>query len=135
MHLMRSFRTHGLSVLAMLLLILGTAAPALARMTCVMGGPSILSLGQAEDCAPVDHEHPVTTVSATCCEVLQTQPQRTAFMQGTGAFVPVLFGAALPPVPPLALTATPFVWRDAQTFGPPPLMQSRRLAAFRTFLI
>ena len=62
MRVFRPFRNRGLSVAAMLLLVLGTAAPALARMTCVMGGPSTLSIGAAEDCMPVDHSHPVTTV-------------------------------------------------------------------------
>ena len=96
MHSLRSLRSKGLSVLAMLVLLLGTAAPALARMTCTMGGPSIVSFGQAEECAPVDHSHPVTTVQATCCEVLQARPQRSDFVTVASAMVPVLFAMILP---------------------------------------
>lgn len=135
MHLMRSLRSHGLSVLAMLLLLLGTAAPALARMTCVMGGPSILSLGQAEDCSPMDHEHPITTVTATCCNVLQTNPQRTDFVPAAHVVMPLLVAVALPTVIIPMEVAAPAVRLDARFSRPPPMACSERLAAFGTFLI
>ncbi len=135
MHPLRSLRSKGLSVLAMLVLVLGTAAPALARMTCIMGGPSILSIGQAEDCSPVDHAHPVTTVQATCCEVLQANPQRSSFVPTSSAMVPVLVAVVLPAVIVPAEIAAPVVLRDARFAGPPPLARSQRLATFGTFLI
>jgi hypothetical protein len=119
----------------MLVLVLGTAAPALARMTCIMGGPSILSIGQAEDCSPVDHAHPVTTVQATCCEVLQANPQRSSFVPTSSAMVPVLVAVVLPAVIVPAEIAAPVVLRDARFARPPPLACSQRLATFGTFLI
>lgn len=135
MHPLRSLRSKGLSVLAMLVLVLGTAAPALARMTCIMGGPSILSVGQAEACSPVDHAHPVTTVQAACCEVLQANPQRPDFVPVPSATVPVLFAMLLPAVVIPAKIAAPVVRRDAHSSRPPPLARSQRLATTGVFLI
>lgn len=135
MHPLRSLRSKGLSVLAMLVLVLGTAAPALARMTCIMGGPSILSIGEAEDCSPVDHTHPVTTVQATCCEVLQAHPQRSDFVPAANAMVPVLFAMTLPAVIVPAEMAETGVRSDARFSRPPPLARSQRLATTGVFLI
>lgn len=135
MHPLRSLRSKGLSVLAMLLLLLGTAAPALARMTCIMGGPSIVSFGQPEDCSPVDHSHPVTTVQATCCKVLQTNPQRSDFVPAVSAMVPVLFAMVLPAAIIPAEIVTPVIRRDAMFSRPPPLARSQRLATTGVFLI
>lgn len=119
----------------MLVLLLGTAAPALARMTCVMGGPSIVSFGQAKDCSPVDHAQPFTTVQATCCEVLQTDPQRSDFVPATGVMIPVLFAMVLPAAIMPAEIIAPMVRRDASFTRPPPLERSQRLAATGVFLI
>ena len=135
MHPLRSLRSKGLSVLAMLVLLLGTAAPALARMTCIMGGPSILSVGQAEDCSPVDHAHPITTVQGTCCEVLQANPQRSSFVPASSAMVPVLVAVVLRAVIVPAEIVAPVILRDARFSRPPPLARSQRLATFGTFLI
>ena len=135
MHLMRSLRGKGLSLVAMLVLLLGTAAPALARMTCVMGGPSVMTLGQATDCTPVDHHHPVTTVKATCCEVLQAQPQRTDFVPAANHMVPALFALVLPASISASEVIAPFLRPDAWFSRPPPLLRSQRLASTGVFLI
>lgn len=135
MHPLRSLRSKGLSVFAMLVLLLGTAAPAMARMTCIMGGPSILSVGQAEDCSSVDHSHPITTVQATCCEVLQANPQRADFVPAASAMVPVLFAMVLPAAIIPAEIAAPVVRRNAHFSRPPPLARSLRLATTGVFLI
>lgn len=135
MRLMHPLRAHGLSLLAMLLLLLGTAAPALARMTCVAGGHTVVNVGQAADCCPTDHHHQATTVSATCCELLQAQPQRTDFVQGTGAMVPLLFAMVLPATVHPVVALAPVVRYDAHFSRPPPLLQAQRLATFGLFLI
>jgi len=135
MHLMRSLRGKGLSLVAMLVLLLGTAAPALARMTCVMGGPSVMTIGLATDCAPVDHHHPVTTVKATCCEVLQAQPQRTDFVPAANHMVPTLFAMAMPASVCRVDVIAPVVRSDAWFSRPPPLPRSQRLASTGVFLI
>lgn len=135
MHPMRSLRSKGLSVLAMLVLLLGTVAPAMARMTCIMGGPSILSIGQAEECSPVDHAHPTPTVQATCCEVLQANPQRSSFVPASSAMVPVLVAVVLPAVVIPAEVAAPVVLCDVRFSRPPPLARSQRLATFGSYLL
>lgn len=135
MHLMRSLRCNGLSLVAMLVLLLGTAAPALARMTCVMGGHSVLSLGQATDCGPVDHSHNTTTVTATCCEVLQAQPQRTDFVPSANPMVPTLFAMVMPASVFIKEAIAPVVRSDAWFSRPPPLPRSQRLATTGVFLI
>lgn len=132
---MRSLRGKGLSLVAMLVLLLGTAAPALARMTCVMGGHSVLSLGQATDCIPVDHHHTTTTVKATCCEVLQAQPQRTHFVPAANPMVPTLFALVLPASIFASELIAPVVRSDAWFSRPPPLPRSQRLATTGVFLI
>ena len=132
---MRLLRANGLSVLAMLLLLLGTAAPALVRMTCVVGGHTVLNVGQPADCCPEDHAHATAELKATCCEVLQAQPQRTDFVQGVGAMVPLLFAMPLPAAICPAEVLMPSVWSKAHLSRPPPLLQARRLAAFGSFLI
>lgn len=135
MRSLRSFRTHGLAVLAMLLLLLGTAAPALARMTCVMGGHTELSVGQPEDCCPTDHTHPTDELKATCCEVLQAQPQRDDFVAATHVAVPS---------PPVVLMAWPVqvpfplvhaMQAEEFSIGPPPAPLLRVLASTGVFRI
>ncbi len=135
MRTLRLFRNHGLAVLAMLLLLLGTAAPALARMTCVMGGHTELSVGQPEDCCPTDHAHPTDELKATCCEVLQAQPQRDDFVAGTHVAVPVPTAVpmAWPVQVPLPLVHA--VQADGSGVGPPPAPLLRVLASTGVFRI
>ncbi len=135
MNAMRMLRTKGLAFLAMLVLLLGTAAPAMARMTCVMGGPSVLSVGQAEECVPTDHAHEATTVQATCCEVLQANPAHAAFVPAGGALLPLLFVMDVPvaSAPDVLLHVSGTASRNMYVQVPPPLL--RRLASFAHFRI
>lgn len=87
---MRSLRARWIQVVAALLLLLGSASPALARMTCVNSGHSVLNVGQAKDCCPVDHQHSRPELKATCCELMQVQPQRSAYLTGTPLELPAL---------------------------------------------
>lgn len=135
MHLLRTFRTHGMAFVAMLLLLLGTAAPALARMTCVAGGHTEVSVGQPEDCCPTDHAHPTDELKATCCEVLAAQPQRTDFVPGAqpAAPAPLVFVVAWPMQAPMPLVHA--VQADAFGPGPPPSTLLRALASTGVFRI
>lgn len=134
MTVMRPLRAHPLSVLAMLVLLLGTAAPALARMTCVMDGHTVMSVGQPEDCCP-DEQPDQAALKATCCEVLQAQPLRSAFIPVVSAMVPVPV-AILPRVtvclPQLIASITP---EEIDSSAPPPLERSQRMAATGVFRI
>jgi hypothetical protein len=135
MLILRPFRAHGLSVVAMLLLLLGTAAPALARMTCVQNGHSVLNIGHAGDCCPVDDRPDGPTLAATCCQVLQAQPRPVDFVKVAEASVPapvvLMLPEALVQVP--ALPAD--VRRDIRFARPPPLAPAERLAILSIFRI
>lgn len=134
MRLMSALRSNGLSILAMLVLLMGTAAPALARMTCVVGGHTVLSVGQVEDCCPANETH-TATVSATCCEMWEARPQRSDFVPAVNAMVPLPV-AMLHPRPlfaPIALA--PQATTDAHISRPPPLPRAQRLASTGVFII
>lgn len=130
---LRALRSRLFAALAVLVLVAGTAAPALARMTCVMSGRSVVGLGTATGCCPAQ-EDAAPTVKAQCCEVSKAEPQRTAF-------VPV----PAPALPPLAVTVVPVAlvpvpaaedgaFRNAPCSRPPP-DTGRRLAVMGTLLI
>ncbi len=134
MRLMSALRSNGLSILAMLVLLMGTAAPALARMTCVVGGHTVLSVGQVEDCCPDEVAH-TSTVSATCCEMWEARPQRSDFVPAVNAMVPlpVAMLQTRPLFAPMALA--PQATTDAHISRPPPLPRAQRLASTGVFII
>ena len=120
--------------MAVLVLLLGTAMPAMLRMTCLAGGHSVVSMGQVEDCCPKDHAGSAT-FSATCCELWEARPQRSEFVPALKAMVPMPVAVlhqqpvfvAPGPVPP-ALT-------DAHIARPPPLSRDQRQATTGVFII
>lgn len=131
----RPLRVHCLALLAMGLLLLVTAAPALARMTCVQNGHSVLNVGAAADCCPVDDRPDGPTLAATCCQVLQAQPQHVDFVKVCGASVPAPVVLMLPEAL-VQLPALPAdVRRDIRYARPPPLAPSERLALISIFRI
>lgn len=135
MRSLRTFRSTWSSALAVLVLLLGTAAPALARMTCVNSGHTVMSVGQARECCPADHGHRTTTVKPTCCELTQAQPQRNAFLTTHGPELPPLTAVLDRPVAvPSIIVADPGAGL-APFSRPPPPDGIRRLAAIGTFLI
>lgn len=134
MHSMRSLRSHGLTLLAVLVLLLGTAMPAMLRMTCLAGGHSVVSMGQVEDCCPKP-DASTTSVSATCCELWEARPQRSEFVPALKAMVPMPVAVlhqqpvfvAPGPVPPAPT--------DAHIARPPPLSRDQRQAASGVYII
>ncbi|MBL0045147.1 MAG: hypothetical protein IPP33_12370 [Flavobacteriales bacterium] len=67
------------SALAALLLLTSSAMPAVVRMTCVNGGHTVLSIGQAEDCCPDSDQQEGASIQAICCEFQEAAPQRAEF--------------------------------------------------------
>ena len=134
MRLMRSLRSNSLSVLAMLVLLMGTAAPALARMTCVAGGHSVLSVGQVEDCCP-ENDAQGATVSATCCEMWEARPQRSDFVPAVNAMVPVPVATLHPGSVSAPLRMVTQAPTDAHISRPPPLPRAQRQASIGVFII
>lgn len=118
-----------------LLMLLGTAAPALARMTCVNSGHTVVQMGTTGDCCPHDEHDAGPTVQATCCEVLTTEPQHSVFLGHlpiscpTPAIVPVEVKLVLADAFPVPVERTgPFA-------RPPPEVLGRRLATIGRLLI
>ena len=68
-----------LSAVAAVLLLASSAMPALVRMTCVSGGHTVLSIGQAEDCCPDSDQQEGASFQAICCEFQEAAPQRAEF--------------------------------------------------------
>ena len=121
-------------MVAALLLLLGSATPALARMTCVSSGHSVLNIGQVRDCCPVDHSHPMPQVKATCCELVKAQPQRSAFVAGAAAELPVLDAPLIGILSAVPDVRPGHVHRIIVAARPPTLI-GRRLAAIGLLLL
>lgn len=135
MKLMRFLRSHSLSVMAMLVLLLGTATPALACMTCVVSGASVFSIGQLDPCCTAGEQSSTSTIQATCCEIGQTTPQRSAFLSAASTVMPLLPVILQQPPIYAAEEIMPMVLTEAHCHHPYPLPRSRRLAVFGTYLI
>lgn len=95
MQMMHLFRSKALSWVAVLLLMAATASPALARMTCVISGNTVLSWGQLDDCCP-SADDAQATISATCCQVDLAKPQRADFTPAGPITLPVPAMAVMP---------------------------------------
>lgn len=134
---MRALRAHRLpAILAMWLLLLGTATPALERLSCSMGCPTVLGIGEVEDCCPGGHdEHGSTLMAGDCCDVERAAPEHHAFTHENHVLITV------PPVQVnmhLAVSATdPTAISVVRGLGsrPPPLLTLERLSRVSTFLI
>lgn len=135
---MEAFRANrGFSVLAAVLLLLATAAPALVRMSCLNGGHTVLSIGQADDCCPEeDHQGDGPQLRARCCEMELTAPVHAAFTMENGHST---LAVVTPPAPAVHLDFVPRPAIPAPGYGfvprPPPLLTGRRLSQFGSLLI
>ena len=135
--LMEAFRANrGFSVLVAVLLLLTTAAPALVRMSCLSGGHSVLSIGQADDCCPQeDHHGDGPQLRARCCEMERTAPVHAAFTMENGHSTL----AVVTPAPAVHIDLVPrsaiLVPGYAFVPRPPPLLAAQRLSRVGSFLI
>lgn len=130
-------RSHRwLAAFAALLLLLGTAAPALVRMNCLNSGHSVVSIGQADDCCPPEQEHPQgAQIHPVCCEFQRTAPERTAFHVETAPSI----GSAFERGPEPGTGFTPSLLDAPKGYGlmahPLPLLTAERLSQLGRFLI
>lgn len=122
--------------MAMCLLLLGTAAPALVRMNCLSSGRSVLSIGQASDCCPPAQDAPKNArLGAVCCEFTKAMPSHAAFHVRA---VPV-HGPIMAHVSPTwahvasMLMNVPVDYRPVA--HPPPLLIAERLSRIGLLLI
>ncbi len=134
---MKPTRKHRLfAVLAMCLLLLGTAAPALERLSCSMGCPTTVSIGSVEGCCPEEHEDPGSSLmAADCCDVERTAPAHHAFTtENTTIHFELLANAAdrHALVVPVTTAAFPGYGLCPR---PPPLLTTERLSLVSAFLL
>lgn len=134
---MKTLRTHRLfAVLAMWLLLLGTAAPALERLSCSMGCPSTVGIGSIEDCCADEHEdHGSALMAGDCCDVERTAPEHHAFTSENTTIHFELLANAFERgtlVVPIAADARPGY---GLRMRPPPLLTAERLSLVSSFLI
>ncbi|MFZ1691830.1 MAG: hypothetical protein WAT74_01425 [Flavobacteriales bacterium] len=121
-----------LASLAMLLL-LATSGLTVSRMSCLISGHSVLSLGLAEDCCPEEEHGDGATITATCCELLQAGAERLELLPSTTFdLIALPVTDAAPTLAAVALERHPLRWLDSR---PPPLIGKDRLAQMRRFLI
>ena len=134
---MKTLRAHRLfAVLAMWLLLLGTAAPALERLRCSMGCPTTVGIGTVEDCCPEGHdEHGSAIVAGDCCDVERTAPEHHAFTAESGSSPIDLLASASE----RSALSAPIAIGDLVGYGlssrPPPLLTTERLSRTGRFLI
>ncbi|MBK8613383.1 MAG: hypothetical protein IPN85_07790 [Flavobacteriales bacterium] len=116
----------------LVLFLVGTALPAVSRMTCLMSGHSELSVGQAEECCPDEAPTTGSSVKPVCCEVLTAKPTSQPFRAQWPVLLPISAVHALVfvEVPPPCIFRTPSVRMHR---WPPPL--GDRLAAIGVLLI
>jgi hypothetical protein len=134
---MKVLRSHRwLAALAAILLLVGTAAPALVRMDCLSSGHTVVSIGQAEDCCPPDQDHQKgPQIHAICCEFQRTVPERMAFHVETAPSAVAAFERASEP----RTDPAPCLLDATKSYGlmahPPPLLTAERLSQVGSFLI
>jgi hypothetical protein len=130
---MRKLHRNRWAMAAMaMLLLLATSGITVSRMTCLMSGHSVLSLGRADDCCPVE-EREGLAFEATCCDMVQAGAEREELLP-VAATAPI----ALPEADAVATWRMPVEqhvtvrWRDGR---PPPLVAPERLSLLRVRLI
>lgn len=118
--------------LLLVLFLVGTALPAVSRMTCLMSGHSELSFGQAQECCPDETPTTGSTVKPVCCEVLTAKPTSQPFRAQWPVLLPVVAIHAVVSVDLAPQSASrPLAVRMDR--WPPPL--GDRLAAIGVLLI
>lgn len=121
-----------LASLAMLLL-LATSGLTVSRMSCLISGHSVLSLGLADDCCPEEEHADGTMIGATCCELVQASADRVELLpSATFDLVALPVTDASPSWGAVVLERNPLRWLDSR---PPPLLGPERLALISVFLI
>ncbi len=117
------------------LLLMGTAAPMLTRMTCVISGHVQMQVGQAKDCCSDRESRHGAHLEAVCCVFEQTAPKHEVCTSQVfnGPLVSEL--VALQPEAAIGIPAPPVVFRSAIITRPPPLLPGERISLHGTYRI
>lgn len=126
---MRSFlhNNRWASVLVAVLLLFATSGMAITRMTCLIGGHSVVGLGALEDCCPEDERSEVPTVKSECCALSLAQATGDPFVGNDDPGIAPLL-VVLQNVPFDTMAAVPMVLPKKPKSGPPPLRAQERLS-------
>lgn len=123
------------AVAVALLLLFATSGMALSRMTCLLGGHTVVSLGTTTDCCPEDEAASnMPTVSGACCALSLAQGTDDPYLGNDDAgFAPLL--VVLGNAPVQLLDTAPAAIPEHRESRPPPMDAPERLAVLSTFLI
>ncbi len=132
---MRRFlhRNRWATLLVIGLLMFASSGMMLSRMTCLIAGHSIYSIGLIEGCCPED-DHEMATIEAVCCEIGQVARNTGAFVGHAGPDLVVLL-LCLDAAPWATITLpepAPLAWLESR---PPPEHSGERLATLGSLLI
>ena len=122
------------TVLVVGLLLFATSSMTLSRMTCLMGGHSVLSFGPADECCPEEEKPEGATLKAICCTFTEAQLDRTTVIPAQGMDLVDLL-AEVDGAPSVILAVPvmePVRWWDGK---PPPRTLPDRLADLQVLLI
>ena len=116
------------------LVLFATSGTTLSRMTCLMGGHSVWSLGAAADCCPEGEAHEGASIKALCCELSQAKAGVSAALPSVHQDAVLLADVQqITSLVSKAVIAPVLVrWLDTR---PPPRDVSGRLAELRTHRI
>ncbi|MBK8499861.1 MAG: hypothetical protein IPL52_13850 [Flavobacteriales bacterium] len=122
------------TVLVAGLLLFATSGLSLTRMTCLMGGHSVLSMGFTVDCCPGEAEAHGAQLSATCCALTQAVLVDVHLLPASDVDLDFLLIAcsSIWSVEFAIDPSRPLHWLESR---PPPLALMERLAVIGTRLV
>ena len=116
------------------LLVLATSGLMLSRMTCLMSGRSVVTVGPSMECCPAEPASNVPVIKGVCCAFSAIQPPDTEYVPVTAMTVscPVTAG-----IPLSASTVQLVPLKLARTYPcrPPPGSMAKRLASLQVYRI
>lgn len=113
------------------LLLFATSGATLSRMTCLMGGHSVLSLGLATECCPKSDTDGVPVLKSTCCDVTEARLGQPDLLPSEQlAMDPFLNGVSW--MAPPSIASELVLWPEWLETRPPPKDAPERLAFLRT---
>lgn len=131
----RSHHRNPLAIVAMVaLLLLGTSGLTISRMTCLLGGHTVVSLGLMEDCCPEEEEHAAPVVKALCCDFGTASSTIEDLLPNPHQESPSVCEGMHPMRLAFAFTdgAEPIAWLATR---PPPRSVAERLSGLRSLRI